>query len=361
LGKAAPPTGHLTPHTGRVIRSVRVVPVYWGSFWTAGAGQPLVGRLDAFFDYILASPYMQMLAEYNLDDGTIGTGQRQGSYPIGTSEPPAQVTDAQLQQALKNWIAAKVLPGPTVDTLYFLYLPQGVTVVGPGGATSCAQMCGYHGAVDWPTVYAVVPYIDCPGCSQGVILDALTRVSSHELTEAVTDPNLHTWFDPSNGNEIADICNLEPPVSLGGFVVQTQWSNARNACALRPITCPTTQAVAIRNASGQNIKLTWCRPYWGGSDVVGNTLENGREALMSYGPICEPAQAELTLHPGQQLAVDGLNRYRHVTQLWLVRGGAVVAGSTVTAPAGQYLVSATISLLSPTSAQSSGQPAPFVP
>src|SRR5436305_8022966 len=64
--RAAPPSGHLTPHTDRVLGSVHVVPVYWGSFWTTGAGQPLVGRLNAFFDFILSSPLMQMLGEYSL-------------------------------------------------------------------------------------------------------------------------------------------------------------------------------------------------------------------------------------------------------------------------------------------------------
>jgi hypothetical protein len=49
----------------------------------------------------------------------------------------------------------------------------------------------------------------------------------------VTDPALNAWFDPTTGDEIGDICNGSV-VQLGGFTVQTEWSNLANACVLRP-------------------------------------------------------------------------------------------------------------------------------
>ena len=63
----------------------------------------------------------------------------------------------------------------------------------------------------------------------GQFLDTLTEVSSHELAEAVTDPDLNAWWDSSTGDEIGDICNRQT-TRLGGFLVQTEWSNAANAC-----------------------------------------------------------------------------------------------------------------------------------
>jgi hypothetical protein len=48
----------------------------------------------------------------------------------------------------------------------------------------------------------------------------------------VTDPALNAWFDDT-GNEIGDICNSSI-VQLGGFFIQTEWSNRANACISIP-------------------------------------------------------------------------------------------------------------------------------
>jgi hypothetical protein len=58
-----------------------------------------------------------------------------------------------------------------------------------------------------------------------------TTSSTHELCEAITDPALGTWWDPNTGDEIGDICNRQT-ATLGGYVVQTEWSNAQNACVV---------------------------------------------------------------------------------------------------------------------------------
>ena len=49
-----------------------------------------------------------------------------------------------------------------------------------------------------------------------------TEVSTHELSEAVTDPNLNAWY---NGiNEIGDIVNFQY-TTFDGYTVQKEWSN----------------------------------------------------------------------------------------------------------------------------------------
>src|SRR5258708_1616246 len=91
---------------------------------------------------------------------------------------------------------------------------------------SCTASCGYHENVG-TVYYAIEPYLACPGCTSGSILDSLTKVSSHELAEAVTDPaNGGGWWDPNSGDEIGDICNTST-TRLGGDLVQNQWSHAR--------------------------------------------------------------------------------------------------------------------------------------
>ena len=62
--------------------------------------------------------------------------------------------------------------------------------------------------------------------SQG--LAALANVTSHELSEAITDPRGAGWFDSSNG-ENGDKCawSFHNDVSFGGksWKLQMEWSN----------------------------------------------------------------------------------------------------------------------------------------
>ena len=96
---AAPPS--LTNHGGPIIGAVQVVAIYWGAAWSTAANAQLTTQLDSFFDFILTSEYMDMLAEYSTATTTIQHGQRRPSVRITTSEPGTivggvrQVTDAQ--------------------------------------------------------------------------------------------------------------------------------------------------------------------------------------------------------------------------------------------------------------------------
>nr|MDQ2741834.1 hypothetical protein [Chloroflexota bacterium] len=121
------------------------------------------------------------------------------------------------------------VPQPTANSLYFVYLPPGVTVTA-GGGRSCLSFCGYHDAITSQIYYAVMPYPGCNGCTGNLAtLDALTVVSSHELCEAITDPLPgQGWYDDANG-EIGDICAWQTG-TLGSYTIQLEWSNARNAC-----------------------------------------------------------------------------------------------------------------------------------
>ena len=239
---AGAPTARLTNHGGKVIGSVEVVPIYWGAAWASGVNAQLASQLDGYFDYITTSSLIDMLSEYSLPATPIARGKRLTSLSVPGSEPGTvtpngrQVTDAQIQQAIQGWIGDHTLPANTDNTLYFVYLPPNVSCVGPGGTgASCSQFCGYHGAFGGNIYYAVIPYVNCNGCVfPGNFLDTLTEVSSHELCEAITDPALSTWWDQNTGDEIGDICNRQT-ATLGGYVVQTEWSNAQNACVIAPL------------------------------------------------------------------------------------------------------------------------------
>jgi hypothetical protein len=235
------PAAHLNFHGGQVLGAVQVVPIFWGAFWGNGDGAQLVTLLEGFFDLILSSSLMDLLAEFSTDATPIGHGSRLPSVRVLESEPGdptatgRQVSDDQIQQALQGFIAAGTVPATTANTLYFLYLPPNC-VSTLGVAQSCkgpGGFCGYHSNINQSIFYAVEPFITCPGCSFGTILDSLTKVSSHELAEAITDPAGDGWFDDTSGDEIGDICNTST-AHLGGFLVQNQWSNAQGGCVIAP-------------------------------------------------------------------------------------------------------------------------------
>lgn len=236
------PVPHLQNHGGPVIGSVEVVPIYWGAEWASNINAPLASQLDKFFDFIVTSSYMDLLHEYSTATTQIQHGRRLTSAHVSKSEPGTvtpsgrQVTNAQVQTALQGWITDYTVPATTVNTLYFIFLPPNVVSIS-FETQSCAAkgFCGYHDHIG-KIYYAVIPYANCPGCVfPGQFLDTLTEVASHELAEAITDPELSAWWDELTGpgDEIGDICNRQT-TRLGGFVVQTEWSNAQRACVVAP-------------------------------------------------------------------------------------------------------------------------------
>lgn len=249
-GLAAPvgaaPLANLVNHGGPVLGNVQVIPIYWGLEWATLSTKTnitLAQELNNFFDFILTSHYMDLLAEYSTPTTKIQHGSRLQSHTITNNEPgtvtPAgrQVTDAQIQTSLQGWITNKIVPATNANTLYFIFLPPNVLSLS-FGEQSCAVptgFCGYHSNFG-NVFYAVIPFANCSGCVfAGDFLDTLTEVSSHELAEAITDPALNAWFDPNPppGEEIGDICNRQT-VRMGDFLVQTEWSNAQGKCAFQP-------------------------------------------------------------------------------------------------------------------------------
>src|SRR6266436_8645192 len=182
---AAPPAAQLTYRGGPLLTAVEVVAVYWGAAWNDATAQATAQSLNGFFQFLVSSPYIDQLGEYSTPQQKIGRGRYAGTARVTDTAPGTSVTDNAVQQMLQGEVARKSLPAPTANTLYFTFLPPGVTVVA-GSDRSCQAFCGYHDRSAGGLYYAVVPYPDCSGCL-GTLqpLDALTSVCSHELGEAI--------------------------------------------------------------------------------------------------------------------------------------------------------------------------------
>jgi hypothetical protein len=220
----------LTYRGGPLLTNVQVFTVFWGQHWNNPPLPDTADQLNAFFDYILTSPLIDQLAEYNVNGMAIGHGQRIGTAVV-TSPPLRRTTsDTAAQHVLQHQIATNAtFPPPSANTLYFIYLQPGTSIV-QGGDRSCQAFCGYHNDINGQIFYAVMPYPGCGGClGQLSAFDALTSTSSHELCEAITDPIPgQGWYDDNNG-EIGDICAWKIK-SVGNYKVQQEWSNANNQC-----------------------------------------------------------------------------------------------------------------------------------
>ncbi len=225
---AVPPK--LTYRGGPLLSSVQVFTVFWGAAWQNAPQLDMVSKLNEFFNYILSSPLMDQLAEYSVTGHTIGHGNCIGTATITTPRLRHSVSDRAIQHMLQQEITTNVaFPHPTPNTLYFVFLPPGVSV-SQGGSRSCQAFCGYHENISGQVFYAAMPYPGCTGCAGGLEpFDALTSTSSHELCEAITDaiPG-QGWYDDQNG-EIGDICAWKTK-KVGAYTVQLEWSNKANDC-----------------------------------------------------------------------------------------------------------------------------------
>jgi hypothetical protein len=229
--RTAPTTPpQLTYRGGPLLSAVEVFTVFWGAAWQNPPQSDMMWQLNEFFDFILTSPLIDQLKEYDTGQYSIGHGQCTGTTTVTTPALHHTVSDKAIQHTLEQEIASNpAFPHPSANTLYFIYLPPGVSVV-QGGGRSCQVFCGYHNDINGQIFYAVMPYPGCAGCRGPLaVLDALTSTSSHELCEAITDaiPG-QGWYDDAN-SEIGDICAWRTK-TVGSYTVQLEWSNQQNSC-----------------------------------------------------------------------------------------------------------------------------------
>ena len=243
---AAGTAARLTYWGGPVVENAKVVAVLWG----AAVDAQVAGKLGSFYAAFVGSSSFTWLSEYDTRTQHIGAGALAGVYTIAPSHKGKTLTDAQIQRELSAQIRKGAVPAADADTIYMLHFPPGVRIK-MGSAASCESggFCGFHGSFKSRTAharYAVIPDMGpgsgCDkGCGGGAPLTAVTSVASHELVEAVTDPDVGlakglaaplAWYDATHG-EIADICvGHEGKLHAGGstWTVQKQWSNAARAC-----------------------------------------------------------------------------------------------------------------------------------
>ncbi|MDB6163894.1 MAG: hypothetical protein JWL98_1326 [Xanthomonadaceae bacterium] len=241
-GKAASTNG-IIYHGGPVMLGTTNVYYIWYGNW---AGNTATSILPTLASGMGGSPYFNINTTYTNGSGTKVSnavhlaGSKNDSYSQGTA-----LSDAQVQSVVSSAIAGG-LPKDT-NAVYFVLTSADVN------ATSgfCTNYCGWHthGLIGGSDIkYAFVGNPDrCPSsCAAQTTspngnagADGMASIISHELEEAVTDPQLNAWYD-RRGQENADKCAWtfgteynaagggKANVKLGGldFLIQRNWVNA---------------------------------------------------------------------------------------------------------------------------------------
>jgi hypothetical protein len=280
----------LSYFSGPIVMSPVIVPVFWSSHVNAALTAPTTGIAQFFADVTQSTTYWPWLTEYDTVGLTGGSEQSilPGSATAGVTLVPSRcasttnctVTDAEVQTELTNQINAKVLPAPTLDctgnvqTIYMIEFPPNVTVQGPGIGDSCVQFCAYHNTGTYgtnavPLIYGVLADEFTGTCKTGcgtnaTALENATSTASHELVEAVTDPDIGLdlqanyaapagWGDNNNDcGEIADICDNDgkgDTITVSGrtWTVQELWSNKQGQCTSTGTALPVCSGTTLTN------------------------------------------------------------------------------------------------------------------
>jgi len=227
--------------SGGVIPSLRLVTIVPGN-------AELADELFAFGDALVTSDWLTAIGEeYGVGHGTA----------IALSGPDLVADEPLDRAAVEATIASAIDGNPAVapdgSTVYALYLPAGVDLVGD---EACGEGPDGHHA-DFGELgdgFAVVPR--CQGIFAGE-LEQLTLIGSHEIAEAITDTadgwhlerpapepgwrwTASPWLGyngPSNeyqpNVENADLCNATRVVE-GGMAYQRSFSNLAAAAGEDP-------------------------------------------------------------------------------------------------------------------------------
>jgi hypothetical protein len=209
----------------------------------------------------------------------------EGRYRVGPSVlmsytiPSAPLTVTGDIAAIVHAAAAKL--GTGLDHIYNVFLPKGVDecmftgfCFSPDNPATWSY-CGHHSSITFQDIgevlYTVEPYLDVFGifngtplyfCDvgqpdftlntsptpNGVLIDSMSSLLSHETFETITDPHINPttnldyigWYSFNSGDEIGDICQnpyfLYVPFDVSGreYYIQPEYSNTYHACVTVP-------------------------------------------------------------------------------------------------------------------------------
>jgi hypothetical protein len=233
-------TARFVDHGGPILHAARIHLLYWGSAWTAtAASSPTPDQITAAVRWMVTGPYLSGLGEYR----GIRPAVLAGFTVVTSSDPHDGFDDEDVSDFLDTQLDAGVVPAPDPDnqSLYIVLIPVGVSA---GGDSS--ENLGEH---SYYTRHGQrIPFAWTADSGR---LAAATWILSHELVEALTDPQGSAILgatgtcEQSGWCEIADICPGTAVVD--SVAVDPYWSQRAHAC-IAPDPASTTPPPQPRTA-----------------------------------------------------------------------------------------------------------------
>jgi hypothetical protein len=216
---------------GPLLGNVQLHTLYWGDWWNTTAGKAQRGTMDIFLQHLVKSKFVANLVQFGRPGMAIGLGTHLGSMVLTGADVTSEISDEAMRTKLAETISGNAALDVTANSLYLVLTPPGVVISNHDGETSSDGICGYHWVIpDDPDlaletaeriVYAVVPY-PTGECLGGVVrFRAHTRIISHEIAEAITDPVPGKGWYGDDG-EIAD--GSQAGVMQDGYLVSKTWT-----------------------------------------------------------------------------------------------------------------------------------------
>jgi hypothetical protein len=238
--------GGIQYHGGPVMTGTNHIYYIWYGNWSGNSATTI---LDALASTLGGSSYWNIETTYYQIVGGVKTfvsnsltrnGDVFDSYSQGSN-----LSDAGVLAAVSHGISSLGLPLDT-SGIYLVLTSSDVNET----SGFCTQYCGWH---DHATIsgqdikYGFIGNPDrCPSACEFIVgnapngnagADGMASVISHELDEAVSDPDLNAWYF-SSGNENADQCawtfgttftcnGATANINLGSrcFLIQRNWKN----------------------------------------------------------------------------------------------------------------------------------------
>lgn len=213
-GAAARPVrgNGITYHGGPVMLGTTRMYYIWYGNWPTGTNTARDILVD-LASGIGGSPYFNINTTYyngsnvHVSNSVSFAGETTNNYSLGKS-----LTDSNIQSIVSSAINGGALPKDT-SAVYFVLTSSDVNET----SGFCTQYCGWHthgtiGGSDIKYAFIGDP-TRCPssceeqttGPNGSTGADGMASIISHELEEAVTDPDLNAWYD-NRGEENADKC-----------------------------------------------------------------------------------------------------------------------------------------------------------
>jgi hypothetical protein len=272
-----------TPGTRVLVNPIKVYLIYWlppgvvlDTSVSDGIGN-FQTLMQQFLSDVSGSEYFNIITQYSgVCSGIPCVAQNFSADPVvlagafvdtqaypnpGTRAGP--LTDKNIQDEVTRAISQN---GWAIDPNAVFFVITGVFKSNTALVEECQPngnctfkgspaYCGYHSTFPSSSGTIVYSYLsdasfNTLGCAFGIstspngqiAADREVALLTHELFEAITDPDLNTWTDPSTNNEIGDNCNQQPATVVlnifngNTYVVQQQWDNSTSSCISRSLT-----------------------------------------------------------------------------------------------------------------------------